>query len=77
MHFNCEEERYVMDIPDECPKCGGKLEVDNRYGEDNTIKAFLICTNNDCDYEEDFTEEFEKAAASYGLDEEEYNEEDE
>ena len=65
-----KNERYEMKLPDCCPKCGGKLDVDTRC--ENPIKAFLVCLNNDCDYEEDFTEEFEKAAKSREMSEESF-----
>ena len=69
MHYNHEEERYVMDVPTECPKCGSTLEVDTDYD-----KTMLICPNFDCNYEFDATEEFEKAAKEYEFDEDEYPE---
>ena len=59
-----EDERYIMDVPTHCPKCGSELEVDTDYD-----KTRLICSNNKCDYELDATEEFEKAEKAYGLDE--------
>jgi len=70
MHYDLETERYVMDVPTECPKCGCQLEVDT-----DIDKTTLICSNIDCDYELDATEEFEKAAKAYGLDEDEYPDE--
>ena len=58
------EEEIFLDVPTECPKCGEKLEVDTDYD-----KTMLICSNVDCDYELDATEEFERAAKQFGLDE--------
>ena len=71
MHYDYETERFVMDVPTHCPRCGAALEVDTRYGEEDTIKTFLICSNEGCDYELDATEEFDKAAAAYEDDEDE------
>lgn len=76
MKYDPERERFVMDIPDCCPRCGAELEVDNRYAEDCSIKTFLICSNDSCDYELDATDEFEKAEEAYNI-EESYNEEEE
>lgn len=58
-----EDEEFFLDVPTECPKCGSKLDVDTDYD-----KTMLICPN--CDYELDATEEFERVAKAYGLDEE-------
>jgi len=66
-----EDEEIFLDVPTECPKCGSRLEVDTDYD-----KTMLICTNDDCDYELDATEEFERAAKEYGIDEDEDPEED-
>lgn len=77
MRYDPETERFIMDVPTHCPRCNSALEVDTRYGEEETIKTFLICSNDGCDYELDATEEFEKAAEAYGLDEEEFTEENE
>jgi len=76
MKYDAEKERFIMDVPTHCPRCNSELEVDTRYGEDSSIKTFLICSNNECDYEIDATEEFEKAGEAYNI-EEEYDEEDE
>lgn len=70
MHYIVEPEGYNLDVPTCCPKCGSELEVDTGYD-----KTMLICINQDCDYELDATEEFEKAAKEYGLDENEFDEE--
>lgn len=57
MHFDFDENRDILDVPKECPKCKSELELDTGYD-----KTALFCTNPDCDYEIDVTEEFEKAA---------------
>lgn len=53
MHYDDELERYVLDVPTTCPKCGCKLDLDVNY--DST---HLLCSNMDCDYELDATQEF-------------------
>lgn len=55
MHYDYDEERYILDVPNECPKCGSELELDVNY--DSTS---LLCKNQSCDYEIDVTEEFKK-----------------
>ena len=65
-----------MDVPTHCPRCGSELEVDTRYADESTLKTFLLCSNNECEYELDATEEFEKASEAYNI-EEECDEEDE
>ena len=77
MKYDPETERFVMDVPTHCPRCGAELEVDTRYAEDSTTKAFLICSSDTCDYELDATEEFEKADEAYNIDEDELDEENE
>ena len=66
-----ENEDFFLDVPTECPKCGSPLEVDTDYD-----KTKLLCTNVDCNYELDATEEFERAAKAYGMDEDEDFDED-
>ena len=56
MYYDENEDRYIMDVPTECPLCGEPLEIDTRDD-----KTFLVCTNNDCDYENDATDEFDEA----------------
>lgn len=51
MYFDYEENRYILDVPNECPKCGEELELDTGYEN-----VFLRCTK--CNYELDVTEEF-------------------
>ena len=51
LYYDYDEERYVLDAPTECPKCGSKLELDVDY--DTT---HLICSNSDCDYMLDVTD---------------------
>ena len=58
MHYDFEENRFIMDVPECCPKCGAELEVDTRL--EDGIKTMLVCSNDECDYELDATEEFEK-----------------
>jgi len=60
MHFDDSNNRFVMDIPSECPNCGEALETDYRYGNQDSVRVFLICQNANCDYETDATCEFEK-----------------
>ena len=55
LYYDYDEERYVLDAPTECPKCGSKLELDVDY--DTT---HLICSNSDCDYMLDVTAEFKE-----------------
>ena len=59
MHYDFDEDRYILDVPTECPKCGSKLELDVNY--DNT---HLLCPNQDCDYELDVTDEFKELEAA-------------
>ena len=58
MHYDFNENRFVMDIPECCPICGADLEVDTRLEE--SIKTMLVCSNDKCDYELDATKEFEE-----------------
>ncbi len=59
MYYDDDLERYVLDLPRECPKCSYPLELDHDYGEEpDTFTTKLVCTNPDCDYELDATEEF-------------------
>lgn len=53
--YDEEEERYVLDVPTECPKCGSELEPDFDYDE-----THFICTNPECDYSLDVTEDFKQ-----------------
>lgn len=53
MHYDYEQERFVMDVPTECPKCGAELEPD--ISEEQQI---LLCPN--CEYEFDATNELKK-----------------
>ena len=55
MHYDYDEERYILDVPTECPKCGSELELNNEYDS-----LQLFCVNNKCDYELDVTDEFRK-----------------
>lgn len=55
MHYDFDLKSYILDVPTECPKCGNPLELNNEYDS-----AQLICTNNDCDYELDVTEELKE-----------------
>ena len=67
MHYNLETERFILDVPTKCPKCGSELEVDTRYGEDDNFITFLVCSNNDCDYKLDASEEFDKASKAFRI----------
>lgn len=60
--INYEDFEDILDVPTHCPKCGCELEVDTGYE-----KTMLLCSNPDCDYELDATEEFEKASEAYEL----------
>lgn len=76
MKYDAEKERFIMEVPDCCPRCGAELEVDTRYADDGcTIKTFLLCSNEGCEYELDASEEFDKASEAYNI-EEECDEED-
>lgn len=55
MHYDYDEERYILDVPTVCPKCGGKLELDINY--DST---HLLCINTKCNYQYDATDEFKE-----------------
>lgn len=54
MHFDFDEERYVLDLPTECPKCGTVLELDQNI--DGHVD--LLCPNTECDFCLDVTDEF-------------------
>ena len=62
-----EDENFFLDVPTECPECGSPLELDTDYD-----KTRLLCSN--CDYEIDVTEEFERAAKEYEMNEEDEDE---
>lgn len=53
MHYDPEQERYIMDVPTECPECGEALEPDI-----DIDKQRLCCSK--CDYTFDATEEFKR-----------------
>lgn len=53
MHYDYDQERYIMDVPTECPECGEKLELDN-----DVDKQTLYCPK--CDYTFDATDEFKQ-----------------
>lgn len=55
MHYDYNEKRYVLDVPNECPKCGSELELDVDYDE-----THLVCSNMYCDYKIDVTDEFKQ-----------------
>ena len=65
MYYDYDEERYILEVPTECPECEEKLELDPN--PDGTV--FLLCPK--CDYKLDVTEEFRK------LEEAEQDEEEE
>lgn len=67
MKYDAEKERFVMDLPEECPRCGAELELDTRYVGDGETKTFLLCSNDECDYELDASEEFERASEEYNI----------
>ena len=75
MRYDCETERFILDVPTHCPRCNAELEVDTRCVDEENIRTFLICSSEDCDYEVDATKEFEEAAEAYNVFEDEYNEE--
>ena len=64
MPYDYEQERDVLDIPEVCPECGGKLELD-QYPE----QVLLLCEK--CDYQLDITEELDEATKEWFVDEEE------
>ena len=70
MYYDYDEERYILDVPKECPECGSDLELDINY--DTT---YLYCTNNNCNYKIDVTDEF-KELEEVENDEDEDDEED-
>lgn len=54
MYYDFDEQRYILDVPTECPKCEEELELDTN--PDGTV--YLLCPK--CDYKLDVTEEFKK-----------------
>lgn len=54
MYYDFDEQRYILDVPTECPECEEELELDPN--PDGTV--FLLCPK--CDYKIDVTEEFKK-----------------
>lgn len=64
MHYDFDEERYILDLPKVCPICKEKynkeveLELDIRNYDRDETEIFLLCPNPDCDYSLDATKEF-------------------
>ncbi len=72
-YYNEELDRYILDVPQQCPVCGGELELDTNCepdGSPNNYRAELYC--NDCDYRKDFTKEFQDTDRLNDEDEDNY-----
>lgn len=66
MHYDYDEERYVLDIPTECPKCGDELKLETKADG----KSIVYCDKAACEYELDVTNEFQELARVQGEDNE-------